>query len=348
MGKLISQIFFFLLSGLILVHCGSPKEPAGTPDIQAELGKGKVVASQGSTEIKEGYLDLIVKVNPNVKRQITNTLGKKKLVENLMEQELLYRESLRKGLQNDKDVQAKMAMFSRVVIAQALIDKEVENQAKTEYEKNKDTEFNQVKIAHIFFSTRPPPPKIDPKAKTPPQNSKEDLEKAKQTAKVKADEAYAKLKGGEAWQTVADTYSDDKMTSKNQGEIGYVTKNDPRGMRLDWAKIIEKAFAMKKDEFSEPILAKDGYHIVKVIEEVSVKPYDEVENGIKFKLRPKIKADMMTRLTGGNKINFFDEEIKKLGEKPAEQPPMSINPSKPGGMPPPQHPHPPKDAVHAH
>ncbi len=309
--------FLLVLLSLSLMACGSsPKLDVAGYSVDQDINKGKSLASGGSVTIKEGYLELISRVNPAIKRQTNSPAGKKKLLDNLVEQELLFKESMKQGVQNDPLVKEKLAMFARVIIAQALVDKEIENQAKENYEKNKQTEYNQVKIAHIFFNTRPKPNK-DPKTGKDIPATPADLDKAKQEAKKKAEEVSAKLKAGEAWEKLIEQ-SDDKFSQKNQGEIGFITKNDPRGERMDWRAMIDKAFTMKKGETTEVIPAKDGFHIVKLVEEATVKPYEEVEASIKFKLRTKVKMDILEKLNPGGKNSYEDEAIKQLSEKAAK------------------------------
>lgn len=330
--------------GLILA-CGS-NSSSGTnaADIDTELNKGKVIAEIGSVEVKEGFIDLLKRINPNIEKQVENPMGKKKLVDSLVDQELLYKESIKRGIQNKKDVQEKMAIYGRVIIAQALIEDEVERKAKEEYEKNKDTEYNQVKIAHILISNRPEA-KTDPKTKKRIQPEKEDLEKAQKAAEEKAQEISKKLANGGKWNELVEEYSDDRLSNKKGGDIGYLTKNDRRILRLDWKKIVDESFSLKKDQTSQAILAKDGYHIIKVLEEPAVKPYAEVENAIKFKLRRQAKNDVLKDLKGDKKISYLDETIKDLKEPSQQQKsPMKINPSKM----PMTHPHPGGEEGHQH
>lgn len=328
--------FLPVLLALSLIACGSsPKLDVAGYSVDQDINKGKTLVLGGSVTIKEGYLDLITRVNPAIKRQVGSPAGKKKLLDNLVEQELLFKESMKQGVQNDPLVKEKLAMFARVIIAQALVDKEIDKQAKENYEKNKQTEYNQIKIAHIFFNTRPKHTK-DPKTGKDIPATPADLEKAKQEAKKKAEEVSAKLKAGETWEKLIEQ-SDDKFSQKNQGEIGFITKNDPRGERMDWRALIDKTFTMKKGEITEVIPAKDGFHIVKLVEEATVKPYEEVEAAIKFKLRTKVKMDILEKLNPGGKNTYEDDAIKQLSDKAAQPPKENEQDIHPMKMNPPQH-----------
>lgn len=301
------------LLALSLAACGGGKS-AGSGSLESDLGKGKALAELGPVDINEGYLEVLSRVNPNISAQIKSPAGKKRLIDSLLEQELLYKESINRGIPSKPEVQEKAALYERVIYAQAVLDDAVDKKSKEYYDQNKDKEFSRVKVAHILLKTTPTPVSPGDKGKAPAQPDAKALEAE---ALKKAQEAKAKLAGGEAWEAVVTEYSDDRGTKTRGGEIGLLSRGDRRGDRLGWNDMIEKSFTLKAGEISDPILAKDGYHIIKILEVAQVAPYEEVQNTIKFKLRSQVKNELMAQLTKGKATEYKDESLKALGAAPA-------------------------------
>jgi len=288
---------------------GGAVPPAGSLDSQ--LNKGKELAKLGNAQIHEGYIELLSRVNPNIEGQIKTPAGKKRLVDSLLEQELLFTESMKRGVDKMPEVQEKAALYTRVIYGQALIDSEINKKSQEYYNQNKDKEFARVKLAHILVRPKPPTPAKPPKpgeAPKPVDNSANEAEALK-TAQA----AKAKLASGAKWGDVVVEYSMDVATKSKNGDLGYISKNDRRAGRLEWDEIIDKAFTMKIGEISEPIKAKDGYHIITVEETASVAPYEEVANSIKFKMRAQVKNEILASLTKGAKTEYTDQELGAAG-----------------------------------
>jgi len=325
LGILASLIFIFSA-------CGQ-SGPAGSADIDSKLKSGKELASRDGVTIHEGYVELLQQINPNIQNQLKTPAGKKRLVDNLLEQEILYRESVKRGIQNKPRYKEKAALYERVIISQGLLEEEIETQAKEYYGKNKEKEFSQVQIAHILFRTRKARPGV-----------KGDKGVTEAQAKAKAQEAKKKLDSGVAWEEVVTEYTDDRLTKSRGGDLGKISREDRRAARLQWKDLITAAFEMKMGDISDPIKARDGFHIIKITEAVSVAPFDEVSNRIKFKLRGQVKKEVLEELTGDSKIVYEDEELKGLASKPGG--PQPFLQGKPAGQrgPAPAQPAPKKEA----
>ncbi len=305
------------LLALTLGACGTHSGGVGSGSLEKDLTKGKVLAELGPVDINEGYLEVLSRVNPNISAQIKTPAGKKRLIDSLLEQELLYKESVSEGIPNKPDVQEKAALYARVIFAQAVLDDAVEKKSKEYYDQNKEKEFSRVRVAHILFRTTPTPPPPPAPGEKPKPQTPEDPKALEAEALKKAQEAEGKLKGGTAWEAVVTEYSDDRGTKTRGGEIGLISREDRRADRLGWNELIDKAFTMKAGDVSDPILAKDGYHIIKVLEAAQVAPYEEVQNTIKFKLRSQVKNELMANLTKGKTTDYKDESLKSLSAPPA-------------------------------
>jgi peptidyl-prolyl cis-trans isomerase C len=308
------------LASLTLIAACGKSGPTGSSDLEGKLKGGKELASRDGVEVHEGYLELLEGINPNISMQLNSPAGKKRLVDNLLEQEILYREAMKQGIQNNPKYQEKAAVYERVILAQGLIEEEIDKRAKKYYDDNKEDEFSQVKIAHILFRTRRP---------NPMKKGDKGVNDAEAMAKAK--EAKKKLDEGVAWEEVVTEYSDDRLTKAKGGELGKIGRKDRRAVRLQWNDIIDQAFKMKAGDISDPIKARDGIHIIKVVEASSIAPYEEVENRIKFKLRGPVKNEVLKEIVGDSETVYLDEELKKI-PTPGTFPPGGL-PGAPGGAP---------------
>jgi parvulin-like peptidyl-prolyl isomerase len=87
-------------------------------------------------------------------------------------------------------------------------------------------------------------------------------EELNQEAKKKAEEALAKVKGGEkSFEDLAKEYSEDATASEG-GDLGYFG----RGVMVP--EFENAAFALGVNEVSDLVLTKHGYHIIKVEEQI--------------------------------------------------------------------------------
>ncbi len=314
MQKSLRFSFFLVLLGMTACF--------GSSRVDQAMKEGKPLVRVGDEKIHEGYVDLIERVNPAIKAQMDNPMGKKRLLDNLIEQEMLYQESMSRGIEKLPLVKDKIDLYRRVVVAQSLIDDEVNKKAKAYYDANKEKEFDRVKVSQIFFSNMPKPTPPQPgKPMTPPSEAEKN--RAAQEAEVQVKAAYEKLKGGEAWEKVVESYSADKNTAARVGDLGYLSRGDKRIERLDYQKLVDAAFSLPKDGFSEPIQAKDGWHIIRVTEERKIQPYADVENAIRMKLRGEVKNQLMADLKNKMKVQYLDVS---LAESQPANPPINIQP----------------------
>lgn len=291
----------------LITSCGGG---GGSTSIDSKIKEGNKLATLGDAEVHEGFLKLLQQVNPNISGQMKNPAGKKRLVDNLLEQELLYREALKQGIDKKNKYKEKAALYERVIYAQGLVEEQIDVKAQDYYDKNKEKEFSQVKVSHILI-------RVPPKGRKAGKDGKPVSDK---NALAKANEAKKKLDEGVSWEEVVEEYSDDRLTKKRGGDLGKISQNDRRAGRMEWQAMIEAAFKMKAGEISKPIKARDGYHIIKVIEEAAVAPFDEVANRIKFKLRGQVKRDVLAGLTKGKTTNYTDESLKSIGASPQTPP----------------------------
>lgn len=271
---------------------------------------GKPLVSVGGTKITEGDLDFLAVINPRLKAQMISEFGRKKILDNLVEQELLYKAALKEGLDKDKNVKDKIDIYRKVIISQALMDKKLEESARKYYDEHK-SEFEKIKISHILIK----------------ENDGKKKRGEKETLDI-ANKAKERIEKGEAFDVVAKEISEDEGTSKRGGDLGLVAKDEARLTRRGYAPLLEKAFTMKVGEVGGPIKTEDGYHIITVTKGAEVVPFEEASQGILFKIRANARNDILKELKEKFKVTYLTPEAEP--KAPTEEtPPAGTQPGTP-------------------
>jgi parvulin-like peptidyl-prolyl isomerase len=276
---------------------------------------GDPLVKVGRAQITDEDLETLARVNPRLKPRLGTPQGRQKVLENYVEQEMLYQESVNRGLNRAADLKDKIALYEKILVAQALLDTELEKKVKEYYDAHKD-EFERVKVAHILIrAALPEPAKADEKdarkkdAKKPAATKRSEAEALKLAESVRD-----RLTKGEDFGKLAKELSEDDRTKSSMGDLGYITVKDRRLERWGWLPVAEKAFVMKAGEVSEPIKTQDGFHVVKVLEEKKEQPLEEAEAGIKFRLQADIRTTLLDDLKKKYKVEYLSQ---KDGASPA-------------------------------
>jgi len=278
---------------------------------------GKVLVDIDGDKITDADLKFLGEINPRIQAQIENPAGQKRILENLVEQELMYQEAVKEGINRDPKVKAKVDLYRRVIIAQALVEAETDKMAQKYYDEHAD-EFKKLKLSHIMvkFAT---PDEIK-KAK----KGEKPLDEAQ--ALKKAEEIKARIEKGEDFAKVAGETSDDAATKSRGGDLGLVSKDDKRMEARGFGPLLAKAYEMKVGEVFGPIKTDKGYHVAVVTRGIEVEPFEEAKQGILFKVRGDVRTELLARLKKDAKIIYPEEEKakaesgKKEEAKPAEKP----------------------------
>ena len=312
---------------------------------------GKTLVKIGSESITESDLDTLARVNPRLKPRLATPAGRDKVLDNYVEQELLYQESVRQGLNKSADVKDKIALYEKIIVAQSLLEQELSKKVHEYYDNNKD-EFERVKISHILIKVASAEDtkaedKTAKNAKTPKGQKapapKVDPKKAKGHSEAEAQklvtEIQAKLAKGEDFAALAKQYSEDEKTKDNQGDLSYVTIRDKRLERWGWLPLAEKAFALEFGKTSDAIKTKDGLHIIKVTEAKSTIPFEEAETGLQFRLQADLKNNILADLKKKYKVEYLAKE-QPAAQPAAGAPNLPVSPSEPNVAPAPTTPPP--------
>lgn len=248
---------------LIVIFISSPlyAEEKKGEEILANVNNVKITVTDFEKEIESLPANYKGMVNAN----------KRKFLDDLILQELLYQEAVKKRLEKDKEIISTLERVKKKILAQKLLEKEVmelvktsEDEIKKYYEENKkDYEMpEQVNAAHILVRVKDGASEAEDKA-----------------ALEKAEGLLKKIKEGADFSTVAKENSDCPSSSKG-GDLGYFSS----GQMVP--EFEEAAFKLKVGEVSNIVKTKFGYHIIKVLDkkESRLKELNEVRDEIEQKL----------------------------------------------------------------
>lgn len=126
------------------------------------------------------------------------------------------------------------------------------------------------------------------------------MDEATRAAKLTtAQEAYSKIQAGEDFAEVAKTYSEDTISGKKGGDLGWLAQG-----AID-KRFSDVIFKLKKGTVSEPFETNFGFHVVKLLDAPTVvkKPFDSVKGRIRHQLRVETKEAELKKLLSETKIS---------------------------------------------
>jgi peptidyl-prolyl cis-trans isomerase D len=199
--------------------------------------------------------------------------------------EAYYREHLEE-FQTPERVSVEYLSVSLDNVANAVQPTEEDLKALYEEQKSQFATPERRKVSHILIATEADKPESG------------------KAARDKADDLRARLLKGEDFAKLAKEFSDDKDSGAKGGDLGFVAKEsmDPN--------FAVAAFALQKDELSQPVKTPFGYHLIKLTELIpgTVKAYAEARDEL---------AKNFQRTTAENK---FYELSQTLTERSFEHP----------------------------
>lgn len=197
--------------------------------------------------------------------------------EALINQELLSRAAIEKGLDKTPRLAAAMEMLRREQLTKAYLEDYVKGhpvtdaEIQSEYDKAKAsaTGNNEYKARHILV---------------------------REESEAKA--ILAQLKKKTAFDKLAKEKSKDPGSAKNGGDLGW---NVPDAFVKEFGEALK---SLKKGETSEPVKTQFGYHIIKLedMRPAKIPPLDEVKNDIRQQLQQQRVREAVKGLRASAKI----------------------------------------------
>ncbi|MPW26082.1 peptidylprolyl isomerase [Alkalibaculum sp. M08DMB] len=240
--------------------------------------ENKVLATVNNHEITlEDLSRFLQSLDPKTSAQFQSEEGQKQVLEELINQELIFFDAKEKGLDNEdvflREVERmKDSLLKQFALNQLLTSIPVSiDEITAFYEENKSQFVSpkSVKASHILVKE-----------------------------KEEAQEVLKELQEGLSFEKTAEKYS--TCPSKAQGgDLGFFS----RGQMVP--EFEEAAFSMELNKISEPIKTQFGYHIIKVT--------DSKEEGTKTLL--EVKEQIKQQIIGQKQqLIYFDKiaELKKI------------------------------------
>lgn len=216
------------------------------------MNENKVLATVGGREITEMDVNrLIESLGPQRAMQFQSEEGRKRILEELISQELFYLDAIESNLHEEDSFKKELENVKSNLLKQYSVRKTLsgvalgENEAKDYYNQNIE-QFKapeSVAASHILVDTE-----------------------------EEANDILGKINDGLAFGEAAKQYS--KCPSNaNQGSLGEFT----RGKMVP--EFENAAFELNKDEISKPVKTQFGYHIINVTDksDASISSFDEVK-----------------------------------------------------------------------
>lgn len=242
------------------------------------MSQETVLATVEGKEItQEDVFRFLNELGPQVGAQFQSPEGMKQLVEELVNQEVIYLDAMENNLNEEEDFIAEMERVKSVVLKQYAINKLLSDVSATEgeiteYYNNHKEQFRKpesVRASHILV--------------------KEEEE---------ANKILNEIKEGLSFEEAASNYSSCPSKS-NGGDLGEFTK----GKMVPEFEAV--AFKLEKGELSEPVKTQFGYHLIKVV--------DKTEAGVKT--LEEAKGQITQQVTGLKQQEKYLNKTKELKEK---------------------------------
>jgi len=279
MSKTCIVLILSVIAFPLFMGCSQePKQTAG-PEKTEKAEGAQLAVVDGEVISLQDFSDHVKNLPSKMRREIVDKESKVKVLNDLVNEKLLYKEALHKGFDKNQKVLDEMEKIKRGLILREFVqdlfsaeipisDEEVINyfnEHKSEYDKPE-----RVRVSHIVISD-----------------------------KGLAEKLLTKIKQGENFKELAKKSSIDTTSNYKGGDLGYIE----RGIMP--AEFDEAAFAMKKEgELSRIIKTGKGYHIIKFnarIDAFESSLLPSVMGNVKRKIKQKKQMDI---------INNFTTELK--------------------------------------
>ena len=298
-----------LLGLAVCSGCEQAKDQSAkdTTATTAPAEKGEVVASYKGREITSTDLVKELERLPAPSRvYLTQPERRKQFVENLIMNDLLFREGQQSGLEKDPEIERQVAdLRKRLVVQRVMRQYQTpptisDEQVRAYYDANPTLySTTQVAASHI-------------------------LVKEEETAK----QIRAELETNpDRFAALATEKSTDAGTAKKGGDLGLF------GQGRMVPEFDKAAFSLQPGQISQPVKTRYGYHIIKVTErkEGERKPFDQVKEQIRMTLRNQRLQEQVD----GHFAELKKDADMKIDEDALARVTIPTGPTPgPGGMPP--------------
>ncbi len=258
-------IFLWVLLSLLFFFSGCQKPG------EKGLGEKELVRINDVSISLEEFQQMLEKQPLEGKMRLLSEKETRDFLENyLIPREVLYQEAKKKGLDQKKEILAKIEDARRAILIDALLEEGLrgkgevsEEEIQRYYKENQSlfTEPQEIKIRHIVVNTEPA-----------------------------LKEVVTKLSRGESFEKLAAIYNIGNF-KEDGGNLGYIRRGQ---LAPPFAQFEEAAFSLRRrGEVSDVVRTPYGYHIIRLedMRGSALRPLNQVKERIRFLLQPRKKQE---------------------------------------------------------
>ena len=271
-----------------------PPSDTTPPPPAIKVDPSKVIASSGSVQVTAGEFDAVVAtLGPQAEMALAQPGMKKRVADQILQIKLLAEEAKRRKLQDTPKVKEQQEMLERQIemqkdelLAQALaqsVQSGGDEKGNRDYFEANKSDFDNMKARHILIRT--------PDSPVPEEAGKKSLTEAQ--AKAKAQQIKTQLDKGGDFAAIAKAESDDKGSGLKGGDLGTFA---PWKMDATFSKA---ALGLKKNQISQPIKTKFGYHIIQMLDDAP-RTYEQAKDEVG---QARMSA-LVSQLQGNTKTEY--------------------------------------------
>jgi EpsD family peptidyl-prolyl cis-trans isomerase len=275
--------------------------------VSEKVPPDKLVAEVNDWQLSQDKLDEVLRRLPDEQRSRYSTPdGMAKLAQRMMQEELAYREAEKMGLDKREDVAEQIELAKRDILVSTYLQEVIDTKARPSDEELHDyytshqdlyTQLERLRGQHIF--------------------SKDKAKLAELKTRVE--------EGGEKFTTLAQTYSEDEVTKRDGGDLGYFNPGGYiKGIGFSQT-FSDQVSVMEPGKIYGPIKWEQGYSLVRINEKVpaEVMPYESVRDDIAKKMSADkidtVRDQQFAEIAKNYKTrNVLQEKLDKSQRSPQE------------------------------
>jgi EpsD family peptidyl-prolyl cis-trans isomerase len=275
--------------------------------VSVDVPEEKLAAQVDDWQLtREQLAEVLQRLPEPQKNQYSTPEGMAILSRRMMQEEMAYREAKKMKLADREDIAKQIEQATRDILVAKYIEEVVDVKARPTdedlheyYETHQDqyTELERIRAQHIF------------------SKDKAKLEELKKRVE----------EGGEKFTTLAHVYSEDNISKRDGGDLGYF---NPGGYIKSIGfsqKFSDAVSAMEPGKVYGPIQWEQGYSLVRVNEKTPARvvPYDEVRDAITSIMAQEkldaVRDEHFAEVAKHYKArNVIEERLNKNQRGPAE------------------------------
>ncbi len=296
--KIMAVITMAVLMAVFLVSCSEKGDKIEVNrGLDARVGKSKITTKEID--------DRIETMSPQIKAQYKGKQGRAKLVDALIDEELLYLAAQKTDLKYDEDVKDQIRRAEKNILITTYYDKNIRQKV----------EVTDAEIEKYY---------------------NDNWEEFMNRAIIKAQHAFSKdsmtvvdwkkrIDAGEKFNKIAKYESEDRTTAQSNGNLGYFNPGGYIKFYGDSKEFSDQVKNLEISQVSDVIVTKKGYSIVKISDKKpeNIKPLSEVRKDILDRLRSdQAKANLLKEIAALRKEyepdNFVRNDIINTTRTPEE------------------------------